>query len=273
MSKVVEMDDAAALVDDGSVVGVGGVLDQMAPIAFLLALAKRRARRLHCVTVAGGLGVDLPVAAGCASEVSCAIVSYEDLGTSRAFRRKVESGAVRFDEHTELTLITRLQAALSGLPFLPTRGALGTDLPNAHPDRLRVVECPFSGAPLLACAALSPDVSVVHVHRADRLGNAQLDHKHVWHDAVIARAGKKVIVTAEELVDDREIRRAPEKTFLPGFAVDAVVVAPGGAWPTGCPARYEVDRAALRRWLELSEHDDGVAELVDEWSRARSVVS
>jgi glutaconate CoA-transferase, subunit A len=266
VSKVTTLEQAAALVPDGSVLGIGGVMDQMVPVAFLLALAARGARDLHCVTVAAGISIDLPVAAGCASEVSCAIVSFEDLGTAKAFRRAVESGAVRFHEHTELTIITRLTAALNGLPFLPTRAALGTDVARGDPDTMRVIDCPFTGAPLLACAALQPDVSVIHVHRADELGNAQLDHKHIWHDATIARAARTVIVTAEELVGTDEVRAAPEQTLLPGFAVDAVVIAPAGALPTSCPGRYPSDPERLRGWVACSGNDSELAELIASWS-------
>jgi glutaconate CoA-transferase subunit A len=266
VSKVITLEQAAELVPDGAVLGIGGVMDQMVPVAFLLSLAARGARGLHCVTVAAGISIDLPVAAGCASEVSCAIVSFEDLGTAKVFRRAVESGAVRFHEHTELTMITRLTAALSGVPFLPTRAALGTDVARGEPETMRLIDCPFSGAPLLACAALRPDVSVIHVHRADQLGNAQLDHKHIWHDAVIARAARTVIVTAEELIATDEVRAAPERTFLPGFAVDAVVIAPGGARPTSCPGWYASDPERLRSWLASTESAAGAAEVIASWS-------
>jgi glutaconate CoA-transferase subunit A len=213
--------------------------------------------------------MDLLVGAGCADEVSCAIVSFEDLGTSKVFRRRVESGELTFHEHTELTMITRLNAAASGLPFAPTRGALGTDIATGEPDALRMIECPFTGAPLLACAALAPAVSVIHVERADAAGNAQLSWKHIWHDAVIARAGRTVIVTAEEIVSEDEVRASPEQTLLPSFVVDAVVEAPRGARPTMCPGRYQPDRDALRAWLDASGDDETMRELIGEWGAAR----
>jgi glutaconate CoA-transferase subunit A len=254
------------MVPDGAVLGVGGVMNQRVPVSFLLALAARGARDLHCATVAAGLAIDIPIAAGSASEVSCAIVSFEDLGTSSVFRRAVESGRVTFHEHTELTMITRLMAAVSGLPFLPTRGALGTDVAAGLPGQVMAMTCPFTGAPLLACAALSPDVSVVHVDRADSEGNAQLDRKHIWHDAVIARAARRVIVVAEELVTNERVRETPEETFLPGFAVDAVVISPGGARPTSSPGRYQADREAMRSWLSLSADEESLAELISRWT-------
>jgi glutaconate CoA-transferase, subunit A len=264
--KLLTVDDAAALVPDGGVLGVGGVMDQMIPVAFLLALVRRNARDLRCVAVASGLSMDLMLAAECAREISCAIVSFEDLGTSKLFRRRVESGAVTFNEYSELTMITRLTAAMNGLPYLPTRAALGTDIARADPSAMRVVGCPFTGVPLLACAALAPDVSIIHVDRADTLGNAQLGHKHIWHDLVLARAAHKVIVSAEQIVDTDEIRRLPEQTVLPSFAVDAVVLAPGGAAPSRCHGHYPADRDRLRDWLAGTGDDASARALVHRWA-------
>jgi glutaconate CoA-transferase subunit A len=241
-------------------------MDQMVPVAFLLALVRRQARELHCVSVASGLSMDLMLAADGVREISCAIVSFEDLGTSRLFRRRVEDGIVRFNEHSELTMITRLSAAMNGLPYLPTRAALGTDIARGNPAIMRVVECPFTGSSLLACAALSPAVSVIHVERADPLGNAQLGHKHIWHDLVLARAAAKVIVTAEEIVTTEEIRASPELTVLPSFAVDAVVLAGRGAAPTRCHGRYAADRARLAEWLQGTSDDGSARRMVDEWA-------
>lgn len=263
-SKLVSLAEAAATVPDGATLGVGGVMDQMVPVAFLLALADRGARDLHAVTVAAGLSVDLLVGAGAASQASCAIVSFEDLGTSKLFRRRVEAGALRFHEHSELTMLSRLTAAMNGLPFLPTRAALGTDI--LATEGLMEFECPFTGAPLVACATLTPDVSVVHAHAADAAGNVRLDGKHIWHDLVIAKAARRLIVTVEEVVPAAAIRAEPERTVLPAFAVDAVVEAPRGAWPTTCRPRYEADADALRAWVEASAEDAATEELLGRWA-------
>lgn len=267
-SKLVSVDAAAALIEDGAVLGIGGVMDQMVPTELLLGLVRRDARGLHGVTVAAGISVDMLVAGDCLKELSCAIVSFEDLGTSRIFRRAVEGGRLKFNEHSELTMITRLSAAMSGLPFLPTRGALGTDI--AKGEGMKQIECPFSGRPLLACAALAPDVAVIHVHAADEAGNARLDEKHIWHDMVIARASRRVIVSAEEIVPGSEIRTDPQRTFLPAFAVDAVVEAPAGARPTTCRPRYRADKPALREWTEAAADEERVAALLDRWVTERA---
>lgn len=253
--KLVSEAEAAALIEPGSVLGVGGVMSQMAPMTVLRAIVRSGVRDLHAVTVAAGLSIDTLVAAGTASRVSAAFVSFEDLGMARAFRRKVEAGEVLFEEHTEVTMITRLHAAGSGMPYLPTRAGLGTDMIAALPDAFRVIACPFTGAPVVACAALAPDVAVIHVDRADEQGNAQVAGKHIWHDVVIAKAAQRVIVSAEEIVATETIRATPELTILPAFSVDAVVHAPRGAWPLEFPGRYDADRDALRAWLEETSSD------------------
>lgn len=267
-SKLVSVSEAATLIEDGSVLGIGGVMDQMVPTELLLGLVRRDARGLHGVTVAAGISVDMLVAGGCMDELSCAIVSFEDLGISRIFRRAVEEGRLKLNEHSELTMVTRLTASMSGLPFLPTRGAIGTDI--AKGEGMKMIECPFSGRPLLACEALAPDVSVIHVHAADEAGNARLDQKHIWHDMVIARAARRVIVTAEEIVPDSVFRADPERTLLPGFVVDAVVEAPAGARPTTCRPRYRADKKALREWIDAAVTDEQAVALLERWAAERA---
>jgi len=264
-SKLLTLEQAAESIPDGSVLGIGGVMDQMVPVALIKAIIRRSTRDLHCVTVAGGLSLDMLVAAGCTREISCAIVSFEDLGTSRLFRRRVEAGELEFHEHSELTMITRLNAAASGLPFLPTRAALGTDIIAASHGALRPMCCPFTDAPLIACSALAPDVSVIHVEYADEAGNAQLSSKHIWHDVVLARAARRTIVTAERIVSTDRIRRDPTRTVLPSFAVEAVVDAPRGAVPTAFLGRYPADHEFVRRWLAASARDDTMSDFLDDW--------
>jgi glutaconate CoA-transferase subunit A len=264
-SKVVSLSEAAASVMPGSVLGVGGVMDQMVPVTMLSELVRRQVTNLHAVTVASGLSIDLLLAGGCVSDISCAIVSFENLGTSKLFRRRVESGAVSFHEHTELTMITRLIAGMSGLPYATTRGAMGTGIVDANPDTMRLVRCPFTGDPVLACKGLVPDVSIIHAHQADPLGNIRSPRKHVWHDLVIGRSAQRLIVTVEEIVGEDQSRSDPDFTIIPGFAVDMVVLAPRGAAPTSCPDRYPADPAFISRWLEATATDAGTEAVLSEF--------
>jgi acyl CoA:acetate/3-ketoacid CoA transferase len=149
------------------------------------------------------------------------------------------------------------------LPFLPSRGAIGTDLVGQNPENLRLVDDPFGSKPVIACRALVPDVALIHAHRADRFGNIQYDPTAMWPDiGIMPRAAKRVIVSAEEIVDTEVLRRHPERTILPGFVVDAVVEAPYGAHPTSFFPNYGYDSRFHREWAAASRDDEAADEII-----------
>jgi glutaconate CoA-transferase subunit A len=159
-------------------------------------------------------------------------------GVSKVMRHYVESGAVALEEWSHLALGLRFRAAAMGVPFLPTLTMLGSDLVAV--GGMKTVADPYSGETLAAVPALFPDVALLHVHRADRFGNCQIDgYPHM--DADIARAASTVLVTTEEMVTDAETRRHPDRTVIPGFLVDALVHVPFGSFPHECYGLYHAD--------------------------------
>jgi glutaconate CoA-transferase subunit A len=137
-----------------------------------------------------------------------------------------------------------------GIPYLPVRTALGSDLLQSNPS-LRVISCPFTQKPLVAVAAIRPDVAVVHVQRCDKAGNAlSWGNLGVTRDACLA--SRRVLVTAEEIVDTERITRDPNRVLIPGFKVDAVVLAPWGGHPSPVPGFYNRDH---RMFLEYREEN------------------
>jgi glutaconate CoA-transferase subunit A len=159
-------------------------------------------------------------------------------GVSKILRHYVESGKVALEEWSHLALGLRFRAAAMGVPFLPALTMLGSDLMQV--GGMKTLEDPYTGETLAAVPALFPDVAILHVHRADRFGNAQIDgYPHM--DADIARAASTVLMTTEEIVPEEETRRYPERTVIPGFAVDALVHVPFGSFPHECYALYEAD--------------------------------
>ncbi len=180
------------------------------------------------------------------------IVGLEVRGLSPQARRYMESGQVEVTEWTNATLGWRYKAAAMGLPYLPARSILGTD--TFKYSAAKVVECPFTGEKLAAVPALFPDVSVIHVHRADKYGNAQIDGISVA-DWDLARASKHLIITAERIVDTDDIRRAPELTQIPYWLVDAVCHVPYGCYPGNMPYEYYFDDDHLTEWF-AAEKDD-----------------
>jgi glutaconate CoA-transferase subunit A len=247
MDKLATMDEAVARVADGSTVALGGLLMNGAPMAFCRALARRGVRELELVAIVAGPAVDWLVAAGCVRKVVTGLVSLEGFGLAPHFRRAAERGEVEVEEWSEHTLICALQAGAAGLPFVPTKAGLGTDMPALHPERTEVVE--HRRGTFLACGPIRPDVGVVHVHEADPRGNCRVLPKLVWMDSEIVKAARTVVVTAERIVSERSFRAAPERTSYPGFAVDAVVEAPLGAYPTSLFPWHGYDGDFVRAYL------------------------
>jgi glutaconate CoA-transferase subunit A len=159
-------------------------------------------------------------------------------GVSKVMRHFVESGKVVLEEWSHLGFGLRFRAAGMGVPFLPALTMLGSDLMAV--GGLKTLEDPYTGRTLAAVPALFPDVALLHVSRADRFGNCQIDgYPHM--DADMARAAATVLVTTEELVTDEEIRRRPDRTVIPGFLVDALVLQPFGSYPHEVWGRYHAD--------------------------------
>lgn len=240
--KVVTLDEAAALVPDGSTLAVGGLSMNSTPMAFVRALARRGARDLTLVAIVQGMAVDWLVAAGCVRRVISGLVSFEGLGLAPKFRAAVQAGEVAIDEYSEHTLICALQAETYGVPFMPTRAGLGTDMPALHPDTTRVETDATSGRSYVACTPLAVDVAVVHAHAADHHGNVRVDPKLLWMDNEIINAATTRIATVERLVPTAAFTDAPERTTFPHFMIDAVAEVPWGAYPSSMFPTYTHDR-------------------------------
>lgn len=190
------------------------------------------------------------------------VVGLERRGLSPNARRYLESGAVRMTEWSNATLGWRYKAAAMGIPFLPARSVLGTDV-FTH-SAAKKITCPFTGLPLLAIPALFPDVGVVHVHRADQYGNAQVDGISIA-DYDMSRACKRLIVTTERLISTDEIRKNPCHTFIPYWLVDAVCEVRYGSYPGNMPYEYYSDEAHLADWLEAEKEESTLQAFVEKY--------
>jgi glutaconate CoA-transferase, subunit A len=237
--KLTSLEDAAARVSDGDVVALGGSLFSRTPMALVHAMLRARRTRL---TLARNLTCqegELLMAAGAVERVVTAWLGIGlPWGVSKVMRERVENGTVAYEEWSHLAIGLRFRAAAMGVPFLPALTMLGSDLAGIAP--MKTVDDPYTGARLAAIPALHPDVALLHVHRADRFGNCQIDgYPHM--DADIARAATTVVVTTEALMAEDEVRRDPGRTVIPGFLVDAVVHVPWGAFPHECYGLYEAD--------------------------------
>jgi glutaconate CoA-transferase subunit A len=151
-------------------------------------------------------------------------------------------------------MLSALRASVFGIPYMPTRAAVGTDLPASLPERMWPMVDERSGITFTACAPLIPDVAVIHVHEADADGNARVDPKLTWIDGELAQAARTVVVTAERIVEAASFRAAPERTSIPGYAVDHVAHAPSGAWPTAMAPDYPYDDAFFRGYRDAARN-------------------
>ena len=196
----------------------------------------------------------------CLSRVDAAyIVGLEARGLSPNARRMIQSGEVALCEWTNHALSVRLQAAAAGLSYGLVRSMLGTD--TFTRSAAKVVRCPFTGKKYAALPALWPDVSVIHVHESDIYGNARIKGISIA-DLELARASKKLIITAERMVDNLVIRQDPTLTAIPYYLVDAVVHVPFGSYPGNMPYEYFSDEHHLTTWLQVEKDPEVFAEFL-----------
>lgn len=269
--KLTTLEQAIALVRNGDIVALQNMATQAAPMALVRELIRQEKRALGLVVLVGGIAVDWLAASSVIDRLIGAAVSMEQFGLCQQYRQGVEQGRIRVEELSETLLNARLGAGARNLPFLPTRGAIGSDLIAHNPENLKMLEDPFGGFPVLACRALVPDVALIHAHRADRHGNIQYEPTVMWPDiAIMPKAAKKVIVSAEEIVDSEVLRRHPERTILPGFMVDAVVEVPYGAHPTSFFPNYGYDSRFHLEWTAISRDPDQAAGFIDQYVREPS---
>jgi glutaconate CoA-transferase, subunit A len=263
--KLTTLEEAAARVRDGDHVAIGGCLYSRTPLALIRALLRRRPRGLTLSRNLMSYEGEWAVVAGAADKL---VTSWMGIGLpwglSRIQREYVESGRIAFEEWSHLGLGLRYRAAAMGVPFLPSLTMLGSSLMDVGGSK--TIECPYTGETLHAVPALFPDVALLHVHRADRCGNAQIDgYPHM--DADLARAATTVLVTAEEIVPDDEIRRHPDRTVFPGFAVDALVHVPYGSYPHECYGLYDSEPAHFTVYVDGIKQRGaaGVAEYLERY--------
>ena len=268
-NKVATLNEAIELINDGNVVALQNMATQAAPMALVRELIRQRKKDLGLVVLVGGMAVDWLAACGVINRLIGAAVTMEQFGLCQQYRRAVEAGRIRVEELSESVLNARLGAGARNLPFLPTRGAIGTDLIAQNPDNMKLIEDPFGGFPVVACRALVPDVALVHAHRTDCFGNVQYEPTILWPDiGIMPKAAKRVIVTTEEIVDTEVLRRHPERTILPGFMVDAVVEVPYGAHPTSFFPNYGYDSRFHRDWIKAARNNEQAIAFIDKFVRA-----
>ena len=237
--KVMSLEEAASLVDDGEHVAIGGCTMSRTPIAAIWALVRARKKNLTISRSIVSTEGDICYAAGLSRHIVTSWFSQGIVwGVSRVMRHYTEMGRARFEEWSHMSMGLRYRAGAMGLLFMPVRSMIGSDVAGRVGDDVKEIDCPYTGERLMVVPALNPDVALIHVQRADAYGNAQLDGLQ-FMDIDIAMAANRVILTTERIVSNDRIRRAPDRTRIPFFTVDAVVEVPYGCAPHECYELYE----------------------------------
>ena len=252
MTSWCDLDEAARSIPDGTWLAPGGFMLGRAPMALVFALIRAGRGDLRIVSLPNPLPAELLVAAGAAARVELlfgALTLANRVRQMPALKRAIEGGRLSWAEHDGYRLVQRLRAAGMGLPFLPAPDADVSELSTIEPPGY-VVD-PFTGARVPVERAFHPDVALIHAHAADDAGNLYIEDPTT--DLLMIGAARRVIATAEV-----RVRELPRVT-VPGFQVERVVEAPGGAWPTGCAGRYPHDESALLDYLAAAEAGDGAA--------------
>jgi len=254
----------AELVPDSTSVALGLQMEQMIPFAAGHEIIRQKKRGLTLIGPISDTLFDQIIAAGCVDQVIAAWVGNVMMGSAYNFRRAVEQDGIKIFNLTNFTVALALQAGAMGLPFLPTRTGLGSDVAKGN-EFFDQVFSPFEPKESLhAVRALNPDVTIVHAQRADREGNA-----HCWGNFGVmiegVRAAKRVILLAEEIVEPEVIASDPNRTVIPGFLVNALVECPYGAHPSPVQGYYKRDDAFFRQYHEQTKTKADSDAWLDRW--------
>lgn len=238
--KTTGFDALVASLSASDMIAFGGGGLQRKPMAAAAAIARSDLSGLDVASFLGGPEVDLLIGMGKVKRLHFAFVGFDNFGLAPNFRKARQSGALEAVEYSEGLMMTAYEAAAKRLPFLPSRFGLGTDLLNTTTCVFRPFKCPITGQDLLAVPPLSPDVAIVHVNAADRSGNAVI-HSDAFADLLLVQAAKRVVLTAERIVDDINEARRPRSSFITRLWVDEVIEAPKGGGFTAVFPDYRID--------------------------------
>ncbi len=255
--------EIAKAVPDGALLGVPADYSG-APMAVTRALIARGAKdlRLYCLPLTTMQG-DLLIGAGCVAEVETAAVTLGEYGLAPRFSAAVETGQITMKDSTCPALHAQLQAVEKGVPFMPLRGLIGSDLLRYRPD-WTVIDNPFAEAsdPVVLLPARPLDVTVFHAPYADRDGNILIGRRREL--ATLAHASRQLFVTVEKIVEESLLEsEASAACALPAFYVDGIAEAPEGAWPTGLTDIYPRDGEELSRYARLAKSEEGFADYLE----------
>jgi glutaconate CoA-transferase subunit A len=262
------LEEALEAITDGCMLAVPREVSGV-PMEATRALIRRGVRRLHLVALpTSSLQADMLIGAGCVATLETSAVSLGELGNAPRFTEAIKAGAFAMKDATCPALYAALEASGKGIPFMPLRGIIGSDI-LAHRAEWQTIDNPYgNNDPIVLLPALKPDVAMFHAPMADRAGNVWIGRQR---DLVtLAHASQKTVVTVERL-HDGNLLEDPQLAAgtLPGFYVEKVVVAPRGAWPLPLPDEYSSDVAHLAKYARMAATKEGFAQYLEKYVHAR----
>ena len=264
------VEEIAEAVPDGALMGVPADYSGV-PMAVTRALVARGAKdlRLYCLPLTTMQG-DMLVGAGCVADIEAAAVTMGEYGLAPCFSRAFQSGGITMQDSTCPALHAQLTAVGRGVPFIPLRGLIGSDIEHHRPD-WRTIQNPYSDEPdpIVVLPARPLDVTVFHAPYADEVGNVFIGRQREL--ATLAHASRDVFVTVEKTIDgDLFESEATAAGAMPAMYISGIAEAPNGAWPVGLTDQYDPDGDALRHYVNMASTDAGFAEyLADQGIIAR----
>jgi glutaconate CoA-transferase subunit A len=266
--KVIPLHEAVSLVRNGAHMCFSGFAHSLAPMAFVREMIRQKVSELEITAMGEAWVVDMLSGAGALRAVRFSNFMFEGWGRCRNFSREVEEGRLSVEDYSHFGITNRFFASSIGLPFMPTKVIMGTDIYRIRSiegeKKFHDFEDPFTGEKVLLVPSVRPDFAIIHASRADLNGNTQLIGISP-NAELIAKASEKVIVTVEEIVEEDVIRRDPSHTILPSFLVDAVVRAPYGAHPAGMYRYYDYDPEHIDLYVEASRSPESFVAYLDEY--------
>lgn len=257
MGKVMTLPDAVArFVRSGASVGLGGQNIGRCAMAPVHEIIRQGHRDLTIYGCNLSISMDLLVGAGLVRRCESGTGNLERFGSTFRWRRGIEEGTLEVEDYSHLAMISRFLAGEMGVPFMPVKSLLGSDMLTCTSGsgfkKFEVIDNPWNrGEPVVLVPAVIPDVSVIHVQKADPLGNVIIEG-FATHEPEMVRASHHTIVTCEELVETEEIRRDPERTTIAYPHVSAVVHQPWGAYPTATYRYYDYDANEVTRYQAVA---------------------
>lgn len=266
VSKVTELSEVVRTIPDGAEIALGCFAITRNPIAFTNELIRQGKTDLTVYEIIGAMAGDMLVGAGCVKRYGYGGGSLDRFGRINRINEAIEKNTIDVREYSGLSISLRFLAGSLGIPFIPTKTLLGTDVLADLLEKEKAVKVgssPFSGERFVMLQALQPEYAVIHAPMADEKGNVIIEGP-TW-DEELAKSAKKLLVSVDKLVSNKYVKQNPEKVVIPGVYTHAVMEVPYGAYPTAVYKAYDYDGELLSHYATINKTQETFDAFVREY--------